>query len=72
MSRMKVRRQRDSRAGVSVEEEMISMEGGMRSGLRSLRRETRASSLERERPATAHLRVVGRWVVMCWAVYLPV
>lgn len=57
---MKVRRQRDSRAVRSVAEEMISMEGGVRSGLSSLRRETTASSLERERPATAHLRVVGR------------
>lgn len=57
---MKVRRQRNSRAVRSVAEEMISMEGGVRSGLSSLRRETTASSLERERPATAHLRVVGR------------
>lgn len=69
---MKVRRQRDSRAVRSVVEEMISMEGGSRSGLSSWSRDTMASSLARERPATAHFRVVGRCVAMCWAVYLPV
>ena len=48
------------------------IDGGERVELSDLSSSTRACNLDSERPATAHLMLVGSLEVMCSAVNLPV